>query len=75
MIVCPATVTVPDREGPLSVAMFSVTVPEPLPVAPDAIVTQSTLLAAVQGQPVEEVTATVRVPPDAPSENVLGVTE
>jgi len=34
--VCPATVTAPDRAGPLSAATLIVTVPDPLPLAPDA---------------------------------------
>jgi len=72
--ICPATVTVPDRDGPFSDATFSVTVPDPVPFAPDVTVIQSALLAAVHGQPADDVIETVRVPPDAPTESVVGVT-
>jgi hypothetical protein len=66
--VCPATVTVPEREGPLRAATFSVTVPDPVPFAPDVTVIQSALLAAVHGQPADDVIVRLRVPPDAPTE-------
>ena len=72
--VCPATVTVPDREGPLSGATLSVTVPDPVPFAPDVMVIQSALLAAVHGHPADDVMARLRVPPDAPTEKVVGAT-
>jgi len=72
--VCPATVTVPDREGPLSGATVSETVPDPVPFAPDVTVIQSALLAAVHGQPADDVIERVRVPPDAPTESLVGAT-
>lgn len=66
--VCPATVTVPEREGPESGATLSVTVPDPVPFAPDVTVIQSALLAAVHGHPADDVIVRVRVPPDAATE-------
>jgi hypothetical protein len=51
VMVCPATVSVPDREGPFAAAMFTITLPAPLPLAPDVIVIHGWLLEAVQGQP------------------------
>jgi len=38
--VCPATVIVPDRAGPVSAATLTFTVPDPLPFALEVIVTQ-----------------------------------
>jgi hypothetical protein len=67
--VCPAIVSVPllGGGGVLSLCGFTptlnVTVPLPLPLNPDVIVTQPTLLAAVHGQPAVAVTDTLPVPP------------
>jgi hypothetical protein len=58
-------VIVPNREGPLVAAAAKVTVPDPLPLAPDAIAIHVALLAAVQGQPAPLVTAIAPVPPVA----------
>jgi hypothetical protein len=38
VIVCPATVTVPDRAGPLSGAMLTVTVPDALALGAEVMV-------------------------------------
>ena len=47
-------------------ATVNLTVPPPLPVAPDVIVNHASLLAAVHVQPASVVTATsVPAPPDA----------
>jgi hypothetical protein len=63
--VIPAMVNVPTR---LAVALFAetkyVTLPSPLPVAPDTILIQPTLLTAVQEHPAGEVTPTEAFPPE-----------
>src|SRR6185295_10360421 len=62
----PAMVSVPVRLDPVFVAMLNVTVPFPVPVAPDVIVSQAALLVAVHAQPLPAVTATgVPAPPAA----------
>jgi hypothetical protein len=70
----PATVTEPDRPGPVSPAIESVTVPEPLPLAPDVIVIHGCALDAVHAQPEAAVTFTVRVPPAGSMVCVKGAT-
>src|SRR5262245_57864282 len=60
--VCPATVSVPVRE-PLAAATEKVTVPLPVPLAPDVIVMKSDWLAAVQLHAASVVTLTLKVPP------------
>jgi len=58
--VWPATVAVPVRDVvAVFAAMLIATAPLPLPLAPLVTVTQGTSLAAVQAQPLREVTATV----------------
>jgi hypothetical protein len=64
--VLPATVTVPDRDGPLVGAAVNVTVPEPLPLAPPAIEIHESWLDAVHAQPAAALTSTAAVPPPAP---------
>jgi hypothetical protein len=59
----PAIVSVPDRAASLFAATAIVTVPLPLPLAPDAIEIHETLLAAVHAQPPEVITDT-EVPVD-----------
>jgi len=63
--VFPAMVNVPTR---CVVVVFAateyVTVPLPVPFAPDTIVIQLTLLTAGQAHPVGEVTPTVAFPPE-----------
>jgi hypothetical protein len=63
--VCPAMVTAPDRAGPELVRTARLTVPFPLPVAPDAIVIQLTALVAVHAQAGAVVTADEVEPPAA----------
>jgi hypothetical protein len=72
--VCPATVTVADRElvVPLA-ATVNATVPPPLPLAGDTV-TQDALDDAVHAQPEFTVTVTEVVPPPAPIDAVVGVT-
>lgn len=57
--VWPAIVSVPIRAGPVFAATLKVTLPLPVPVAPDVMVIQDALLAAVQPQPAPAVTATL----------------
>ena len=55
--VWPATVSVPVRAAvPVFAAIEKVTLPFPLPLAPDVIVSQASLLVAVQLQPAAVVT-------------------
>ena len=56
----------------LLVAMASVTVPLPVPLAPSVIVIHWTGLAAVHGQPAGAVTATVVLSPAATADFVNG---
>jgi hypothetical protein len=63
--VWPATVSVPDRFGPVAAATANVTVPDPLPLAPEVIVIHGCALEAVHAQPAPPLTFTVRVPPEA----------
>lgn len=63
---CPAIVAVPVRAGPFVAATATVTLPIPDPVVVP-IEIQSALLAAVHGQPADDVIMTVCVPPDAPT--------
>jgi hypothetical protein len=64
--VLPATVAVPDRDGPLVGAAVKVTDPDPLPLAPPAIEIHESWLDAVHPQPSAPVTSTLTVPPPAP---------
>jgi len=68
----PAIVSDPDRAGPVVAATLYPTSPLPLPLAPDAIVIQDTLLAAVHAQPAPAVTETVPSAPDAGTDRVSG---
>ena len=72
--VCPPTVSVPEREGPVTAATLNETGPAPLPLAPDAIVIHGWLLEAVHGQPAVVVTVTVKGPPPVPAAIVDGET-
>ncbi len=65
MKVCPATVIVPVRGGPVWAATENCTVPLPLPLAPAVMVIQASLLAAVHAHPVAVVTLTEPDPPPA----------
>lgn len=75
VIVCPATISVPERAGPLVPATLAVTVPLPLPLAPLAMVIHGTWLAAVQAQPASVVTVTLPLPPADATDSVCGATE
>jgi hypothetical protein len=61
--VCPATVIVPVRCGPVFAAIENCVVPLPLPLAPAVIVIQAALLVAVHAHPVTVVTSTDPDPP------------
>jgi hypothetical protein len=71
---CPATRSVPLRDGPFVAATANETVPVPAPVAPLASVIHGTSLAADQSHPAVEVTVTVPFPPAAPIASVSGDT-
>src|SRR4051812_5831520 len=70
----PATVSVPERAGPLVAAALMFTVPLPEPLAPDAIVIHDAWLAAVHAHPEPEVTLTLELPPDEATDSVCGAT-
>src|SRR4051812_24395089 len=72
VMVCPATVSVPERAGPLVAAAFTETVPLPFPLAPLAIVIHDAWLVAVHAQPAPAVTVTVPLPPEDGTESVCG---
>jgi hypothetical protein len=72
--VAPAMVKVPVRAVPAGLAAaLKPTDPLPLPVAPLVMVTQLSLLAAVQAHPVGAVTETEPVPPPATTDCEVGV--
>jgi hypothetical protein len=63
--VCPAMVNVPTRwVVVLFAATEYVTVPSPVPFAPDTILIQLTLLTAGQAHSVGEITPTEAFPPE-----------
>jgi hypothetical protein len=68
---CPATVTVPVRDGPEVGFTVKVTPPLPDPLVVPSVI-QSALLAAVHGQPAPAVTAIVPAPPAAPVAKLAG---
>jgi hypothetical protein len=61
----PAIVSVPERDGPVVDATVKLTVPFPVPLAPDAIVIHASLLAADQAHPDPAVTPTEPAAPEA----------
>ena len=65
MKVWPAIVIVPVRCGPMLAATEKPTAPLPAPLAPELIVIQLSLLAAVHEHPETVVTFTLPVPPAA----------
>lgn len=83
--VAPGSVTVKERPPIISVAVLDAvevlgaavkaTEPEPVPLAPPAIVTHDALLVADHAQPVGAVTATAPPPPDAGSAAPAGAIE
>lgn len=74
MTVTPATLNVPEREGPLVGAAFTLTVPLPLPLAPEVMESQEVWLSAVHAHPAPAVTFTLALPPADPIESVSGAT-
>ncbi len=56
-------VRLPVRGTPMLMETEKFVVPLPLPLTPEVMVIQESLLAAVQEQPVAVVTATLPVPP------------
>ncbi len=73
--VWPATVSVPVRdEVPVLAAMEKATVPLPLPVTPDVMLSQETLLVAVHEQPVAVVTLALLEPATAAGFSEVGET-
>jgi uncharacterized membrane protein len=73
--VCPATVIVPVRAGPVLAAAEKLTVPLPVPVAPAVMVIQASLLVAVQAQPAAAVTLVEPAPPAAAMVWLVGLME
>jgi hypothetical protein len=74
--VFPANSIVPTRASLLLLADTEyATTPSPLATAADVIVTQLTLLAAVQPHPLAAATLTVPVPPLLPNDLVFGEIE
>jgi hypothetical protein len=70
----PPIVTVPVRAAPALADTFNITVPFPLPLAPDVIDSHGALLIAVHAQPAVVVTATlIPVAPAAGADWLVGV--
>jgi hypothetical protein len=64
----PAAVIVVERAvEPVFACTENATLPEPLPEAPEVIVTQGAAAAAVQAQPDAVLTVKLPVPPPAPT--------
>lgn len=72
--VCPATVSVPLRDGPVVAATVNVTVPSAVPDVEPGIEIHGTTVDAVQAHPFPAVTVTVPEPPPAPNECDAGTT-
>lgn len=65
---CPPIVIVPVRAGPVFAPTEKLTVPLPVPLAPDVIVSHGAEATLVQPQPLAAVTAiAVALPPPAPT--------
>jgi len=73
--VCPATFKVPVLEVPVLALTEKATVPPPVPLAPEVIPIQLSLLLAFQPQLLAVVTATFPLPPEAPIVFEVGVIE
>ena len=65
----------PERGPPFVEAALNWTVPLPVPLAPEVIVSQEALLVAVKAQPAGAVTATLPVPPAAGTLVLVGAIE
>ena len=65
--VWPAIFKVPVREGPPLAITEKATLPLPVPLVPEVIPIQLSLLLAVQGQLLPAVTVTFPLPPAAPN--------
>ena len=72
--VCPATFKVPVLEVPVLALTEKATVPLPVPLAPEVIVIQLSLLT-VQEQLLAVLTDTLPLPPEAPIVFEVGVIE
>ncbi len=71
---CPPIVSVDDRaDVPVFAATENATVPLPLPLAPEVIVTQESGVVAVHAQAAAAVTVTLPLPPDAATACDVGV--
>ncbi len=66
--VCPPTLKLPVREAPVLALTEKLTVPLPVPLAPEVIVIQLSLLLAVHEQLLAVVTVTVPLPAEAGKE-------
>ncbi len=63
--VCPPTLKLPVLESPVLAVTEKATVPLPVPLAPEVIAIQLSLLLAVQEQLLSVVTVTVPLPAEA----------
>ena len=68
----PAIVSDPERDGPVVDAAVNRTVPFPVPLSPEEIVSHGALLVAVHAQPGAAVTATLPLPPPEATDWVSG---
>ena len=66
-------VAVPVRADPELAAIFSLTLPDPVPGAPEAMVIQETFDAAVHAHETPVVTATVDEPPPEATASLDGL--
>jgi hypothetical protein len=73
--VCPAIVIDPLRPAPVFAATEYPTEPLPVPVLPEVMLIQPSLLAAAQPHPVPAVTLTLPVPGLAGNEALVGEIE
>jgi hypothetical protein len=73
--VCPAIVTIPTLSAPTLSAIEMNTLPLPLPLAPETIVMNGAVVAAVHAQPPGAVTVTIRSALELLIDTVLGEIE
>ena len=72
----PAMVSVPTRAAPVFAATLNATDPSPLPLVPDVMVIQDSLVVAVQAQPLADETATgLPAPAEAATDSLVGAIE